>query len=141
MATWVSTAGMPIAKNGRSAARRPAATAVVGRAREFVPARGPSATADAVGGRLAGALLCLFGGFVLLLLVRFQYVIFLWPLALLALALMAGGVWMAHAALAFARAGSAPTSLARRTRWAQETLFWAAITGGVYGLYLILTAG
>jgi predicted RND superfamily exporter protein len=128
------------------AARAPVATRTRTRTaavpvRDFVPATGPSATADAVGGRLAGALLCLFGGVVLLLLVRFQYVIFLWPLALLALALMGFGVWMAHAAIGFARAGFAPTSLARRTRWAQETLFWSAVGGGIYGLYLILTAG
>src|SRR5436309_11296885 len=108
--------------------------------REFVSANSPSATADALGGRLAGAALCLFGGSVLLLLVRAHYVVFLWPLAMLGLALMGFGVWMAHAALAYARAGFAPTHLARRTAWAQEAAFWAAVLGGLYALYLLLTA-
>jgi len=107
--------------------------------REFVPASSPSATADALGGRLAGAALCLFGGTVLLFLVRVHYVIFLWPLALLGLAVMGFGVWMAHAALAYARTGFAPTHLARRTAWVQETAFWSAVAGGLYGLYLLLT--
>ncbi len=109
-------------------------------ARVFVPVTAPSATADAVGGRLVGALLCVFGGLVLLCLVRFQYVVFLWPLALLGFAVMFFGVWMAHAALAYARSGFAPAHLARRTAWAQETVFWAAVVGGLYALYLLLTA-
>lgn len=106
----------------------------------FVPAKSMAATADAIGGRLVGALLCLFGGSVLLCLVRFQYVVFLWPLALLGLAVMFFGVWMAHAALGYARSGFAPTHLARRTAWAQETAFWSAVLGGIYGLYVLLTA-
>ncbi len=105
----------------------------------FVPATTPSATADALWGRIAGALLCLFGGTVLVCLVRFQYVIFLWPLALLGFAVMCFGIWMAHAALAYARASFAPTHLARRTAWAQESAFWAAVVAGFYGLYLLLT--
>jgi curved DNA-binding protein CbpA len=108
--------------------------------REFVPAHSASATADALGGRLAGAALCVFGGLVLLFLVRVHYVIFLWPLAMLGLAVMGFGVWMAHAALSYARAGFAPTHLARRTAWVQETAFWSAVAGGIYGLYLLLTA-
>ena len=108
--------------------------------RAFVPATSPSATADALWGRMAGALLCIFGGTVLICLVRFQYVIFLWPLALLGLAVLAFGVWMAHAALAYARASFAPTHLARRTAWAQEAAFCAAVAGGLYVLYLVLTA-
>ncbi|MFL6211601.1 MAG: J domain-containing protein [Pyrinomonadaceae bacterium] len=105
----------------------------------FVPTTSPSATADALWGRMAGALLCIFGGTVLICLVRFQYVVFLWPLALLGLALMSFGVWMAHAALAYARASYAPTHLARRTALLQETAFWSAVVGGFYGLYLLLT--
>ncbi len=108
--------------------------------RVFVPVKSSAATADAIGGRLVGASLCVFGGFVLLCLVRFQYVVFLWPLALLGLAVMFFGVWMAHAALGYARASFAPTHFARRTAWAQETAFWSIIGGGLYGLYVLLTA-
>lgn len=117
-------------------ATRPTATAP---APAFVPAHSPSATADALWGRMVGALLCIFCGTVLVCLVRFQYVIFLWPLALLGLAVALFGVWMAHAALAYARASFAPTHLARRTAWAQETAFWSAVAGALYGLYLLLT--
>jgi curved DNA-binding protein CbpA len=107
---------------------------------EFVPVTSASATADALGGRLVGAVLSVFGGSVLLFLVRAHYVVFLWPLALLGLAVMAFGVWMAHAALGYARASFAPRHLVRRTAWAQELGFWCAVGGGLYGLYLLLTA-
>lgn len=107
---------------------------------DFVPSTSEGAQADALGGRLAGALLSLFAGVVLIFLVRFHYVVFLWPLALLGLSLLFFGVWMAHAALAYARAGYAPTHLARRLAWAQETVFWLAVAGGGYALYVLLTA-
>jgi curved DNA-binding protein CbpA len=107
---------------------------------EFVPSTTPGAQADALGGRLAGSLLSLFAGIVLIFLVRFHYVVFLWPLALLGLSLLLFGVWMAHAALAYAREGYAPTHPARRLIWAQETAFWSAVAGGGYALYLLLTA-
>ncbi|MDQ2670039.1 MAG: DnaJ domain-containing protein [Gemmatimonadota bacterium] len=46
----------------------------------------PGAKADPVSGRIAGAIICVVLGLVLLLLVRAHYVMFLWPLALLAAA-------------------------------------------------------
>jgi hypothetical protein len=107
---------------------------------EFVPSNSAASQADAIGGRLAGSFLSLFAGVVLIFLVRFHYVVFLWPLALLGLALLLCGVWMAHAALAFAREEYAPTHPARRLAWAQETVFWLSVAGGGYGLYLLLTA-
>ena len=107
---------------------------------DFVPSTTPGAQADALGGRIAGSLLSLFAGIVLIFLVRFHYVVFLWPLALLGLSLLLFGVWMAHAALEYARQGYAPTHPARRLIWAQETAFWSAVAGGGYGLYLLLTA-
>ena len=107
---------------------------------DFVPTTQPGAQADALGGRLAGSLLSLFAGIVLIFLVRFHYVVFLWPLALLGLSLLLFGVWMAHAALEYAREGYAPTHPARRLIWAQETVFWSAVAGGGYVLYLLLTA-
>jgi curved DNA-binding protein CbpA len=109
-------------------------------AAEFVPASSPAAHADAVWGRAAGAGLTIFLGLVLLFLVRTHYVVFLFPLALLAAALVFFGVWMAHAAMAYAREQFAPTHFARRTAWAQETIFWSAVLCGVGGVYLLLTA-
>jgi hypothetical protein len=107
---------------------------------DFIPSTSAGAQADAIGGRLAGALLVLFAGVVLISLVRFHYVVFLWPLALLGLSLLLFGVWMAHAALAYARAAYAPAHPVRRLAWAQETVFWSAVAGGGYGLYVLLTA-
>ena len=106
----------------------------------FVPANSPASQADAIGGRLAGSLLSLLAGVVLIFLVRFHYVVFLWPLALLGLSLLLFGVWMAHAALAYAREGYPLTHPARRLVWAQETVFWSAVAGCGYGLYVLLTA-
>ncbi len=106
----------------------------------FVPSVSPSAQADAFGGRMAGSLLSLIAGLTLLFLVRFHYVVFLWPLALLAVSLIVFAIWMAHAALGYAREGSAPTNPLRRFVWAQETAFWSLVCGGVYVVYLLLTA-
>ena len=106
----------------------------------WTPASSPGAQADALGGRIVGALVCLLAGLVLLLLVRFQYIWFLWPLAILAFFVILLGVWMAHAALSFAREASPPTHRARRLVWAQELAFWSCVAGGGYGVYLILSA-
>jgi hypothetical protein len=119
--------------------RRPRANIINTAAPEFIPSTSQSAAADAIGGRLAGSLLSLFAGVVLIFLVRFHYVVFLWPLALLGLSLLFFGVWMAHAALACAREVYAPTHPARRFIWAQETLFWSAVIIGFYCLYVLLT--
>lgn len=104
------------------------------------PRSSPAAQADAVGGRLAGAALFLFAGLSLLLLVRFQYMWFLFPLALLAASLVVVGVLLAHAALSLMRESVAPTHPARRFVWAQETAFWSIVCGGVYGVYLVMSA-
>ncbi len=104
------------------------------------PASAPGAKADAISGRIVGAVLCVVVGLALLLLVRFQYMWFLWPLAILAAFVVLLGVLMAHAALVFAREGFAPTHPARRYVWAQETAFWSAVGGGIYGLYLLISA-
>ena len=104
------------------------------------PSVSPGAKADAVSGRIVGAVLCVVVGLALLLLVSFQYMWFLWPLAILAGFVTLLGVLMAHAALVFAREGCAPTHPARRYVWAQETAFWSAVGGGIYGIYLLISA-
>lgn len=103
-------------------------------------ARSQSAQADVFSGRIAGAALCLFLGLVLLFMVKVHYVIFLWPLALLALGLAFCGVLMAHGALAYARERVSPTHPARRLIWAQELLFWLCVAGGALLFILVLRA-
>jgi curved DNA-binding protein CbpA len=108
--------------------------------RPHAPVSNPSARADPVSGRIVGSLLCVLLGLVLLLLVRAHYVVFLWPLAVLAGTVVCGGVLMGHGALAFARSRVGPGHPARRLVWAQELAFWSCVACGVYGVYLLLAA-
>ena len=100
----------------------------------------PAAQADAVYGRGVGALLCVGVGVFLLLLVRFQWIWFLWPLAILAALVILMGVMMAHAAMMAFRESLSQTHPARRYTKVQEALFWSIVCGGGYGIYLILSA-
>jgi hypothetical protein len=59
--------------------------------------------------------------------------------ALLAGALVLFGVWMAHAAMTYARGAYAPEHFARRSWWAQELAFWGATLSGLFVVYLLLT--
>lgn len=104
------------------------------------PSASPSAQVDALSGRVVGALLCVVVGLALLFVVRFQYILFLWPLALVAVGIIALGVLMAHGALVFARESLSLRHPARRFVWAQEAAFWFCVCGGVYGVYLVLSA-
>lgn len=106
---------------------------------EFVPYSSPAAQADALGGRLLGAILLVVFGLVLLFLVRFHYVVFLFPLALLALGLIFAGILMSHSALTFARESLAAKSVLRNFVWAQEMIFWSIVAAGIYIVYLLLT--
>jgi hypothetical protein len=108
--------------------------------RAHTPVSSPAAHADPLSGRIVGALLCLFIGLVLLFLVKAQYVVFLWPLGLLALGLMAFAILMAHGALLFAREQVRPNHPVRRLVWAQEVLFWSLVVAGACGVYLMLKA-
>ena len=111
--------------------------------------RGPRATAAAVNvsppardvgayGLSINAMLCLMVGFFLLFLVRFQWIWFLWPLAILSAFVIVFGIFMAHAALNAFRGSLAKGHPARRFRLAQEAVFWAGVCGGAYVIYWIL---
>src|SRR3989440_9572045 len=90
-------------------------------------------------GQLLSALLCLVLGLMLLLLVRFNGLWFLWPLSILALGVILFGVLMAHSAMTNARESLRRSHPARRFRAAQEIIFWSAVCGAGYGVYLVLT--
>jgi curved DNA-binding protein CbpA len=106
---------------------------------DFVPYSSPSAHADAVSGRSVEALLCLFAGVVLLVLVRAHWMLFLWPLGILAVLVILAGVLMAHSAMLAIRGTLALSHPARRYTKVQEALFWSAVGGCGYGLYLVLS--
>lgn len=99
----------------------------------------PAAREVGIYGQLLSALLCMFSGFMLLLLVRFNGLWFLWPLAILAFGVMLFGVFMTHSAVTRGRASLHASHPVRRFRAAQEIMFWSIVFGAVYGLYLILT--
>jgi hypothetical protein len=94
---------------------------------------------DAITGQCLAAILFIFAGLALLFVVRFQYVLFLWPLALLAVFVVIAGIFQAHAALGAIRESFALSHPVRRFRLAQEMAFWVIVGGGVYGVYFVLT--
>src|ERR1041384_1399677 len=65
----------------------------------FTPVTKPTARDVGVMGHCLSALLCLIAGIFLLLLVRFQWIWFLWPLAILALFVLGFGVLLARSAM------------------------------------------
>ena len=106
----------------------------------FAPVTTPTARNVGVLGHCLSALLCLIGGVFLLLLVRFQWFWFLWPLVILAVFVILFGVLMAHSAMVAANASLAMDNPVRRYRSAQEAMFWAAVAAAGYGVYLLLTS-
>lgn len=98
----------------------------------------PAVREVGVYGQLLSALLCLVVGLILLLLVRSNGLWFLWPLSILALGVILFGVLMAHSAMTSARASLGRSHPARRFRVAREIIFWSAVGGAGYGVYLIL---
>lgn len=102
-------------------------------------ATAPAAREVGVSGQSLSALICMALGFVLLLLVRFNGLWFLWPLAILAVGVMLFGVLLAHSAVVNARNSLHRTHPAHRFRAAQELMFWSLVAGGGIGVYLVLT--
>ncbi|HYG79195.1 MAG TPA: J domain-containing protein [Pyrinomonadaceae bacterium] len=96
----------------------------------------PPLQVEAAAAQSLGAVLFIGAGLVLALLVRFQWFWFLWPLAVLALALVAVGVLMAHGAI---RRLEDRHSVTRSWFGATlEVMFWAVLVCGGYWIYLVL---
>ena len=99
----------------------------------------PTARNVGVLGHCLSALLCLIGGVFLLLLVRFQWFWFLWPLAILSLMILGFGVLLARSAMVAVNESLPATNRLKRHTRLQEVAFWMVIVSGAYGLYLIMT--
>jgi len=97
----------------------------------------PSAKVDVFTGQWVGAILFIAVGLVLALLVRFQWIWFLWPLAILAAFLVFVGLLMAHAVMR--RVGSEKKGSRAWLGVTLEVTFWAVVVGGGYGIYLIIS--
>ena len=105
----------------------------------FTPPTTPTARDVGVLGHCLSAGLCLIAGIFLLLLVRFQWIFFLWPLALLALGVLAFGVLLARSAMVAVNDSLPVTNPFKRHTKIQEVAFWIVIVSGGYGLYVVMT--
>jgi len=99
----------------------------------------PTARDVGIFGHCLSAGLCLFAGAFLLLLVRFQWMVFLWPLVILALLVLGFGVMLARSAMVAVNDSLPVTNPFKRHTKIQEVAFWAAIVSGGYGLYVLMT--
>ena len=116
-------------------------TATGSRARSgFVRTSTPTARDVGVMGQVLSALLCLAAGLFLLLLVRFQWMWFLWPLAILAVSVVGFGVLLARSAMVAVNDSLPKTNRLKRHTKLQEFAFWAVIITTGYGLYLVLSS-
>ena len=105
----------------------------------FTPVTTPTAQDVGVLGHCLSAGLCLIAGVFLLLLVRFQWIFFLWPLGLLALVVLGFGVMLARSAMVAVNDSLPVTNPFKRHTKIQEVAFWTAIVSGGYGLYVLMT--
>ena len=105
----------------------------------FTPVTTPTARDVGVLGHCLSALLCLIAGVFLLLLVRFQWIFFLWPLGLLALLVLGFGVLLARSAMVAVNDSLPVTNPFKRHTKIQEVAFWMVIVSGGYGLYVLMT--
>jgi hypothetical protein len=98
-------------------------------------------TAPDVGlmGHTLSAFLCLIAGLFLLLLVRFQWIWFLWPLAILAVLVLGFGVMLARSAMQAVNASLPVTNPFKRHTNVQEVAFWMVIATAGFGLYLLMS--
>lgn len=91
-------------------------------------------------GLLMGAAACFGLGIPLLLLVRMQWMFFLWPLEIMALGALVVGVLMAHSALAMKRRKlkKARPDYPRGLFMLQELVFWIVAVGIIASLIVFL---
>ena len=78
-------------------------------------------------------------GLFLLLLVRYQWIFILWPLAILAVFVVGFGVMLARSAMVKVNESLPVTNRFKRHTKLQELAFWALIITGGYGLYLLMS--
>lgn len=111
---------------------RPAARAI--------PVSAPTARDVGLLGQGLSAFFCLLIGLFLLLLVRSQWIWFLWPLGILAVLVIGFGIFMTRSALRALSASLQAGNPRRRYARAQELIFWCVVAGCLLGVYLLLTA-
>ncbi len=105
-----------------------------------MPQSAPAAREVGLMGHGLSAFLCLLLGLFLLVLVRIQWFWFLWPLAILSVFIILFGVVMARSAMRAINASLALSNPIRSHTRIQEALFWIAVIGMGYGVYVLLTS-
>ena len=113
--------------------RRPPAAAA-----SFVRTTTPTVRDVGLMGHCLSAFLCLTAGLFLLLLVRFHWIMFLWPLAIIAVFVVGFGILLARSAMVAVNDSLPVTNPLKRHTKLQEVAFWAVIVTGGYGLYLLM---
>ena len=108
--------------------------------REFVPVSAPAAKDVGLLGHGLSAFFCLLMGVFLLVLVRAQWIWFLWPLAILSLFVIGFGILMARGAMRALITSLRMTNPLRRHTHVQEAAFWMVVVASGYGVYLLLTS-
>jgi hypothetical protein len=106
----------------------------------YVAVSAPTAKDVGLLGHGLSALFCLLVGFLLLFLVRSQWIWFLWPLGILAVLVIVFGIVMARGAMRATIASLPVSNPVRSYKRAHETVFWCFVAAGLYGVYLLLTA-
>ena len=106
----------------------------------FIPVTSPTAQDVGLLGHGLSAFFCLLIGLFLLFLVRFQWIWFLWPLAILAVLVVIAGVMMARSTMRALNAALPVSNPVRRFTRVQEAVFWSVVVASGYGVYLLLTA-
>ena len=106
----------------------------------FVPVANAAARDVGTFGQGLSAFLCLLLGLFLLFLVRSQFIWFLWPLAILAVGVIGFGVLLARGAMLSFNQSLRTSNVFRGHTVVWEAVFWTAVGGAGYGLYLLLTA-
>jgi hypothetical protein len=111
------------------------------RVNDYGPSTAPPVRDAGVPGQCLSAFLCLMTGLFLLFLVRFQYVEFLWPLAIIAVFVIAFGVLLARSAMVAANDSLAATNPLKRHTKLQELAFWTLTVSSGYGIVYLLVYG
>jgi len=122
------------ARRAYDVARRPRVTAS-----SFAPVTVPTARDTGVFGQCLSAGLCLIAGLFLLLLVRYQWIFILWPLAILAVFVVGFGVMLARSAMVRVNESLPVSNRFKRHTKLQEAAFWVFVITGGYGLYLLMS--
>ena len=105
----------------------------------FARVNTPTARDVGVFGHCLSAGLCLMAGLFLLLLLRIQWIWFLWPLAILGLFVAGFGVLLARSAMVKVNDSLPATNRFKRHTKIQEVAFWVVIITSCYGFYLLMS--